>query len=243
MKNTILATMLNEEFVCGFKAMLCSLLKNNTWFDLPIVILDDGLTNKTKKDLLERYDKIIFRPINKKKYSGFNFAVTAPKLQSTYFKLDVFNMSEYKKVVFIDSDVLILRNIKSLFECPAPFAAVKAYDSGRDLMRRDINSGVFVVNDVHLTEQVYVELLRIARSGHRMPDQSTINIYFRDRIEFLDKTFNVEKRMLHTKNFKAILQNMKILHFVGEKPWQKKTLAREEQYLTLEKLWFEYYHE
>ena len=243
MTNTALVTMVNEDFVCGFKAMLCSLLEHNTWFDLPIVVLDDGLTNKTKRELLERYGQILFKPINRKKYEGTNFEITAPKLRSTYYKLDVFNMTDFKRLVFIDSDVVILRSIENLFKCTANFAAVKAYDAGRDLMRRDINSGVFVVNDVNINKEVYNDLLKIAKSGHKMPDQTTLNIYFRDATQFLDKTFNVEKRMLFTQNFKAILQNMKILHFVGEKPWQKKTKQMEEQYMSLEKVWFNYYHE
>jgi len=243
MKNIALVTMLNEEFVKGFKAMLCSLLKYNTWFNLPIIILDDGLTNKTKEELLNRYDSILFQSIDKKKYKDFNFEVTAVKLRPTYYKLDVFNIKDFNRVVFIDSDALILSNIEFLFKCSAPFAAVKGYDSIHDMLRRDINSGVFVVNDINLTEQVYTELLRIAKSGHKMPDQTTLNMYFKNKITYLDKVYNVEKRMLFTKNFKPVLQNAKVLHFVGEKPWNKKTNIREEQYTPLERKWFEYYHE
>jgi lipopolysaccharide biosynthesis glycosyltransferase len=235
-----LVTMLNDDFVIGFKAMLASLLEHNTWFDLPIVILDDGVSDAEKIKLLDRYDNIIFQPINREKYKDFNMRVTAQRLRSTYYKLDVFAIKDFSRIVFIDSDTLILANIKPLFDCNETFAAVKGYDCINDMMRRDINSGVFVVNQIHLTEQVYEELLKIAKSGHKMPDQTTLNMYFRNKIHYLEKNYNVEKRMLHTKNFRNILRNIKILHFVGDKPWQPKTCAREERYTEFEKLWSKY---
>jgi lipopolysaccharide biosynthesis glycosyltransferase len=238
--NTSLVTLLNEDFVIGFNVLLNSLLRHNPWFNHPIIILDDGLTNPTKEKLLSRYDKILFQDIEKKNYKDFNFSVTAPKLRSTYYKLDAFNIKGFDRIVFIDSDCLILGNIESLFAQTEQFCAVKGYDPGTDILRRDINSGVFVANEECLTEEVYQELLRVARSGHKMPDQATLNIYFKNRITFLDKTFNVEKRMLYTTKFKQALTNAKILHYVGEKPWQKKTTVREEQYKSLERKWFEY---
>jgi lipopolysaccharide biosynthesis glycosyltransferase len=240
---TALVTMLNEEFVIGFKAMIRSLLKNNPWFDLPVVILDDGVLPETKGKLTQIYKDITWQPIDKKRYAGTDFEKTAPKLRCTYYKLDIFNMKGYERLVFIDSDTLILGDIKQLFATTAGFAAVKGYDPLHDMMRRDINSGVFVVNQQFLNEQVYVEMLRIARSGHKMPDQTVINHYFRNRMMYLDKVFNVEKRMLYTNKFKHVLQTMRILHYVGEKPWQKKTNVREEQYAMLEREWWRYNHE
>jgi lipopolysaccharide biosynthesis glycosyltransferase len=239
-KRVALVTQLNDDFIIGFKVMVNSLLKNNPWFDLPIIILDDGLTDQGKEVIKSRYKNIIFQPIDKARYEGTNFSITAPKLRCTYYKLDIFNIKDYDRLVFIDSDVVILRDIKELFSCVASFAAVKGYDAIHDIMRRDINSGVFVFNKESIDKQAYVEMLRIARSGHKMPDQATINMYFKNHITYLEKTFNVEKRMQTTRNFRQILNLAKIVHYVGEKPWQIKTNIREEQYFAIERRWNDY---
>lgn len=238
-----LVTLLNELFVIGFKAMLESLLKNNPWFDLPIVILDENLKKETKLELIKRYKKIKFISVRKESYQGFNFNATAKRLRDTYYKLDLFNIRGYHRLVFIDSDVVILRDIKKLFECTAPISAVKGYDCNRDILRRDINSGVLVVNKQYLNAKTYTDLLKVAQSGHKMPDQTTINIHFRNRINFLEKTFNVEKRMLTSRNYRDIFLNASILHYVGEKPWNKKVREMEKQYSSVERKWWEYYHE
>lgn len=238
-----LVTLLNELFVIGFKAMLESLLKNNPWFNLPIVILDEDLKKETKLELIKRYKKIKFISVRKQSYNEVNFNATAKRLRDTYYKLDTFNIRGYDRLVFIDSDVVILRDIKKLFDCNAPIAAVKGYDFNRDILRRDINSGVFVVNKMYLNAETYTNLLKIAKAGHKMPDQTTINIYFKNKITFLHKTFNVEKRMLTSRVYRDVFLNASILHYVGEKPWNKKVREMEKQYASVEKKWWEYYHE
>lgn len=243
MNNVALVTMVNQDFIKGFKAMLNSLMVHNPWFNLPIVVLDLDLSLDNRIALRKRYENIVFKDIEKDNYKNVPFESTAKKLQCTYYKLDAFLLEEYDRIVFIDSDCLILDNIEKLFLCTSGFSAVKGYDSGNDIMRRDINSGVFVVNKEYLNGKTYKDLIAISEKGHKMPDQATINIYFKNKIEYLDKVFNVEKRMLYTKNFKPILNSAKILHFVAEKPWQKKTNIIEEQYATLERKWFEFYHE
>lgn len=241
--NAALVTMLNEEFVIGFKALLESIMRHNIWFDLPIVVLDIDLKEETKENLIKRYPRILFEKIKENNYLGTNFAVTAPKLRCTYYKLDAFLLTGYDKIIFIDSDCLVLGDISPLFNCNSGFAAIKGYDANRDVLRRDFNSGVFVVSRQYLNENTYLKLVHIAKAGFKMPDQTTLNLFFKGRTEFLDKVYNVEKRMLYTKNFSNVFSNAKIIHYVAEKPWQKKTNAIEEQFATIERKWFEYYHE
>lgn len=238
-----LVTMLNNEFVIGFKSMINSLKKYNPWFNFPLIILNDGLSEESMEVIRSIYDKVEFQELRKDFYKDVNFSVTAKRLRCTYYKLDFFNIPGYDRLVFIDSDVIILGNIKELFDCQAGFAAVKGYDSVRDILRRDFNSGVFVVNKAYLTTGVYTDLLKLCKKGFKMPDQKTLNLYFGGRTTFLNKVYNVEKRMLYTKNLKRYLENARILHYVGEKPWNKKTTLAEEQYGVLEKKWWEYQNE
>jgi lipopolysaccharide biosynthesis glycosyltransferase len=242
-KNIGMVTLLNELFVIGFKTMLNSLLINNTWFNLPIVILDENLKKETKKDLFKMYNNIYFEPVKKSYYNNVNFSITSRRLRDTYYKLDIFRLEGFDRLIFIDSDVIILKSIKKLFETSEPFAAVRAYDASRDILRKDINSGIFVINKQYLNPETYTGVLKIAMSGHKMPDQATINMFFKNKITFLDKTYNVEKRMLFSKNYRQVFLNAHIIHFVGEKPWDEKIREAEKQYSSVEQKWWEYHYE
>ena len=233
---TALVTMLDENFVIGFDVMMKSLKANNPWFDLPVVVIDLGLTEMTKARLRSEH-RIEFRAPKRKNYAAVNFSKTAERLRSTYYKLDVFSYDDFDRIVFIDSDVVITGDIAELFACDKPFAAVRGYNAREDQLRADINSGVFVVNKPALGGE-YKALLRIAERGFSMPDQKAINLCFAGRIHHLPKMYNVEKRMIATKRFQAALAGARIVHFVASKPWDSE---KEPGFEDLEKIWLKYH--
>jgi inositol phosphorylceramide glucuronosyltransferase 1 len=59
------------------------------------------------------------------------------KFWAVYTKLQIFNLVEYKKVVFLDADTIVLKNSDVLFQCPG-FCAVLRHSER-------LNSGVMVV--------------------------------------------------------------------------------------------------
>lgn len=234
-----LATMMDDNFLIGFKAFIKSFLYHNPWFDYEFLILDVGLSENSKAEIKEYYKNVLFRKIDYDKYREVNFERTNKKLQKTYYTLDVFNQCDFDRIVFIDMDTVVLADISFLFECPAGLAAVQAYDFKQDKMRQSINSGVFVVNREYINGDTYRRLIRIARRGYAMPDQKVINKFFNDKIDFLPKAYNVEKRMLHTQDFKDDLIDIKILHFVASKPWETdKPNELEASYGKFEKIWW-----
>jgi lipopolysaccharide biosynthesis glycosyltransferase len=229
--------MLNRDFIIGYKVMISSLLDKNQWFDHEVVILDLDLTPSDKTDILDLYENTTFIKPKIKNYSRVNFERTAEKLRATYYKLDVFRL-DYDRIVFIDSDVVVVGDLSELFNCSLDFAAVKGYNARLDEMRADINSGVFVVNKRFLNDETYTALVQMAEHGHSMPDQKVINSYFKGQIAYFNKGFNVEKRMISTVRFRKVLENMRIIHYVASKPWMED---REEGFDELEKYWFEAY--
>ena len=231
---TALCTMLDEAFVIGFDVMMKSLKANNPWFDLPVIVIDLGLSDATKARLASEHGAE-FRQPKRKNYSKVNFSKTAERLRATYYKLDVFSYDDFDRIVFIDSDVVITGDIRELFDCDRPFAAVRGYNAREDSLRADINSGVFVINE---PGPQYKGLLRVAERGFSMPDQKTINICFAGEIYHLPKIYNVEKRMITTQKFRAALAGARIIHFVASKPWDE---VREPGFEDLEALWWKYH--
>lgn len=237
-----LVTMMDDAFMMGYEAFMTSFLINNPWFSDDMVIIDLGLSDESKSVIESYYSKIIYVIPKYENYQRVNFAKTADSLKNTYYKLDAFSFYGYDKVVFIDMDTIVLGDVSEVFEA-CGFSAVLGYDAENDCMRGDINSGVFVIGKEYLNEETYTRLISIAEQGFSMPDQKTINIYFRGKINFLGKKYNVEKRMLATSKYKEVLCDARIVHFVALKPWQDHSSvpAREKQYGTLEDLWHQWY--
>ena len=237
-----LCTMMDDNFMVAFRAFFKSFIYHNKGFlysGYHFVIIDVGLSDESKREIREYYNLVIFRKPKLLNYVDVNMDITVSKLKNTYYTLDLFSYTDYDRIVFLDMDMIIFDDISELFKCNAPIAGVKCYDSKRDRLTEAINAGVFVVNKPYLNESTYQNLIEIIKDGYQMPEQKTMNIYFKGILEFFNKSYNVEKRMLHTQKYKHILRNMKILHFVSKKPWELNVNFPEREYTygVLENLW------
>jgi lipopolysaccharide biosynthesis glycosyltransferase len=233
-----LFSLCDSAFLPGYIAFMKSFLHFNPWFDHEFVVLDVGLGEQGREAMLKYYRNIRFLSPEKGNYKAVDMSRTADTLKKTYYTLDVFRLTEYDRITAIDMDVLVLGDIKAVFDCEAPLAMVRGYNAKLDELRRDFNSGVFTVNKPYIGDEHYRKLLDLARRGHSMPDQKVINSYFAGQIHELPKIYNVEKRMISTKAFKDVLDNARIIHFVASKPWQEQ---REPGFEALETLWQEWY--
>lgn len=247
--NIALCTMLDDNFMIGYECFIKSFLKYNKWFNYDFVIIDNGISDENRRLIKSHYEKIIFKSPRKKHYAEVDFSKTHKKLQATFYKLDVFSYYEYDRIVFMDMDIVVLGNIKKIFDCKDDIAACRAYNAKMDTLGQTINSGVFVLNNNVITKGNYTALIRMAidrsnkRRGLSMPDQKIINIHFADRMQYLDKRFNVEKRMQHTRQYKGIYENALCLHYVASKPWEKEKFNEiEKSFGKSEKLWWDEYN-
>ncbi len=192
--------------------------------------------------MLEFYPYLIFRKPNYRNYLNINMKKTPEVLKCTFHKLETFSYDDFDRIVFIDLDTSVVKDIKDLFEVEAPFAGCYGYNLQADKLRHDMNSGVFIVNKPYLGNKPYKELLSIAQQGFSSPDQKTINHYFRKRITFINKKFNCEKRMCRSTNFKKEWNNRCVIHWVSEKPWQEKKQAINFGFEEVEEIWWKYYN-
>jgi lipopolysaccharide biosynthesis glycosyltransferase len=236
--------MLDDNFLVGYKVFMKSFLNFNKWFDSDLLVIDVGLTDAGKKEIEKLYKKVVYKTPLYENYKATDMSGTHDRLKNTYYTLDVFSYSDYDRIVFMDVDMLVLADVSLLFETDYDFAGCKAYRRKIDDLMTYINTGVFVIGKKYLNKNIYKKLLSIAEKGLMYPDQDAINICFKKVMEYLPKEYNIEKRMFNSKRFSNIAkpENIKILHFVGNKPWQDKILApqREWDFVEYEKLWHEW---
>jgi len=235
-----LVTLMDDNFMPGFRVFWKSFIAHNSWFNYDFVIFDCGLSKENKQKLRDTYEKIIIKPIQRENYEKINFSRTAKKLRNTYYTFEIFTL-DYDRVVFMDMDILVLGDYSEVFNSDVDIAGCKGYGAKKDKLSRGINTGMFTVSKKYLNDETYRGIIKHTIPGFSMPDQHAINGYFSDTMKYFNKKYNVEKRMLHTKRYAKLKHPRFIvgLHFVAWKPWQDKTLApnKENQYAPYEALW------
>lgn len=160
----------------------------------------------------------------------------------TYDKLLLFSLTQFKKIVYLDSDMLILENIDELFDC-LPFSAVPAgHLINKDWIR--LNSGLMVIEPDNNTMEIMLKLIapvyqKRKAQGLATGDQDIINEYIQDWFHnkelVLPESYNLFFNYIdiYRKQYKFKYHNpcksrtIKVVHFIGKnKPWNESLIKR-----------------
>jgi lipopolysaccharide biosynthesis glycosyltransferase len=141
---TCLSTVCDKEFLISCSVMIKSFIDNNPWFSEDIVILSDELDEKDINYLKSIYNKTFLKEAKSVNLKN-NFY---NHMLKTYIKFQIFDLckNDYDRVVFIDSDCLIMGDLKELFLINAPFSACSELDPNHAEKKVDFNTGVMVIN-------------------------------------------------------------------------------------------------
>lgn len=149
---------------------------------------------------------------------------------NTFDKLAIFSLVQFHKLVYVDSDMLVLRNIDTLFEKPH-MSAVCAGQSypGNEHWKGGLNSGLMVVEPQAELRDFLLNCVRKLAKPHReIGDQDVVKLLCPHWSEAndleLDESYNIFVPYIdyYIRNRSKILkgQKIKVVHFVGaEKPW------------------------
>ncbi|MDB5929093.1 MAG: hypothetical protein JWR60_800 [Polaromonas sp.] len=160
--------------------------------------------------------------------------------RNTFDKLHLFGLVSFNKLVYLDSDMILLANIDALFEKPHMSAVAAGRLIYPDWKR--LNSGLMVIEPEHgLPEKIAAMLepaIRQASAAEidRLGDQDLINAYYSEWPDaghlHLDQGYNLFCTHLddyigkHGYQLPASNVNasklIRVVHFVGaDKPWMK----------------------
>lgn len=201
----------SEAYVCGAIALAQSILltgKNKYIFQpIDLVLLaDDSIGPKSMKGLraagwkIKRIQRIESPFAKKDAYNRWN-----------YSKLRIWQLTMYDKIIFIDSDFLVLKNIDNFFFYPQLSAA-----PNEDVI---FNSGLIVVEP----SQCMFESM--------MNKTSKVKPYNGGDQGFLNEVFTwwhrLPSKLNYMKSFKQVGNNHKheipndvhTIHYLGLKPW------------------------
>lgn len=245
-----IATVTTENYFQWTMTMLFSFLKTNSWFkgdviiickDLPVKMVDDfHMFDRVKliepsDDLLNQIEKLV---------------IEMPKFQNLgarFYSLEVFRLSDYKKILFLDSDMIVVKSVSELFELPdsfyasaqlcfykgkgrnnASFIAEIKGEASTDILENPVNTGFMLLDGEILNQNHYRGLIEMitpelwSRNSLTYTDELIINQYFNDKISLLDTRYNYRARAARIIREKEDLafEDAKIIHFYSKyKPW------------------------
>ncbi|XP_068657843.1 putative UDP-glucuronate:xylan alpha-glucuronosyltransferase 5 [Aristolochia californica] len=193
----------SEAYVCGAIALARSIIQTNSTKDL-VLLADNSITQKSREALklagwkIRDIERIRSPFARKNAYNEWN-----------YSKLRIWQLTDYDKIIFVDSDFLILENLDGFFASPQLSAA------GNDQFI--FNSGIMLVEPSHCVFETLMENKERLVS-YNGGDQGYLN-------EVFVWWHRWPNRLNWLKNFKNLNASRELppqvyaVHYLGLKPW------------------------
>ncbi|CAF3349467.1 unnamed protein product [Rotaria socialis] len=187
-----------------------------------VVMISNKLSDLIKQTLETSFDEVVVvEELNS--YDNANLTLLSrPELGVTFTKINCWLLEKYSKCVFLDADVLVLRDIDDLFE-REEFSA--APDAG---WPDCFNSGVFVYRPSKETFRKLVQFASQQDASFDGGDQGLLNNFFSnwrtsDISCHLPFIYNVTSNTFYSyvPAVKRFRNDIRLVHFAGAlKPWQ-----------------------
>lgn len=236
-KRTYVTLLSDESYLKGVLTLHYSLMQTYPAYPL-LVLLNDTLPTNIQQVLTQA--KIPYKVAPRLHYTEHNKQTMNSRgwnslLNNTADKLSVLALTEYDKVVYLDADMLVLKNIDYLFRYPHGSAVIDAgnimeltmngqYNDAQYAYAHQFNSGLFVCQPNQADYQYCLTLLQ-TEVGF---DQEILRLLWSDWIHtpqrHIPQTCNI-----FAANLTAYIQlglcgftDVEVLHYVYQpKPWHK----------------------
>ncbi|XP_022719026.1 inositol phosphorylceramide glucuronosyltransferase 1-like isoform X2 [Durio zibethinus] len=164
-KEAYVTLLYGDEFLLGVRVLGKSIRDTGTTKDM-VVLVSDGVSDYAKK--LLKADGWIVEKISLLANPN---QVRPKRFWGVYTKLKIFNMTNYKKVVYLDADTVVVKSIEDLFKCEKFCANLKHSER--------LNSGVMVVEP---SEAVFNDMMGKVNTlpSYTGGDQGFLNSYYSD---------------------------------------------------------------
>ncbi|KAK9691717.1 hypothetical protein RND81_09G214200 [Saponaria officinalis] len=162
-KEAYVTLLYGDEFVLGVRVLGKSIRDSGSKNDM-VVLVSDGVSDFAIS--LLQADGWIVEMISLLENPN---QVRPTRFWGVYTKLKIFNMTNYKKVVYLDADTIVIQNIDDLFKCGKFCANLKHSER--------LNSGVLVVEP---SEALFNDMVKKIKTlpSYTGGDQGFLNSYY-----------------------------------------------------------------
>lgn len=253
-----LCTISNDPFIDGTRVLIYSFLKNNPWFRGDIIVITCpeviNLSSQNRYLLKKISNKVIFHEVKYseyfKVYSRFTklFSNTPrARFLPSFFTYEAFELAKkYERLLYLDSDMLIRSDLSDVFMINSRVPVVTPDAGEFSLSKNFINfNGGFLYLTSNIDQELKNKLLdfSVTSNDHGLAEQSIMNSFFKGNVLSLDSRYNCLKRCFPDPRFNDFNQEIKIIHYVGAKPWHLQKKGREAEYSRIENLWYEVFNQ
>ena len=210
---------MSDTYLPGAAVLAHSLRDSGTREKLACLIDQTSLRASTITELQSLYNYVI--PIQKigNPRPANLFAMQRPDLLYTFSKINLWRMIQFRRIVYIDADVVAIRAPDELFDVEANLAA--APDVGWPSC---FNTGVMSLRP-NMGDYWALQTLAAAGDSFDGADQGLLNQYYEHKPwKRLSFTYNCtpSANYQYEPAYRYFKHDISLVHFIGkEKPWQK----------------------
>ena len=179
-------TLSTDDFIDGVLVLNENLKMINSKYNL-LCLINETISEDTINVL--DFFNIKYKKVKKVKYS--TNIIDYDYWRNTYDIINVFNLTEFKKIIYLDLDLLINENIDHLFESK-PLSMVRDVRNNNELF----NTGVMIIEP---NKEDYKNLIDLKEKFDKEKRENSvkevINEYFGNKINELEKEYNVQKEI------------------------------------------------
>lgn len=229
--NSYVTLIANVDYLIGAVALAKSLVMTGAQYPLTALVIDDSIAGL---DELTAYNcqllKVNPLPLSdgfKARHNRGAQHTAAPFTKGekpvfhdplhNFVKLRLWELEQFKSVVFLDADTLVIHNIDKLFDYPEFSAAPNLYESLSDFHR--LNSGVFVAKPSRRQYEAMLTALDQPEVFWSRTDQTFLQTYFPDW-HGLPYTYNTLQYVWFNLPQLWDWARVNVIHYQYEKPWQ-----------------------
>lgn len=250
-KKYALGLLINDNFVNYAKVAVKSFLDFNEWFDGDIIYIyhktNMPLSDENKESLMELYKNTIFHNTDAKLYTKLinksKKAMALERWNYVFYKFEIFDYTDYDKILFIDADILFVNNCYELFEYDYPFMMGLDNPSSHDLSfeiekQKDYintqycNVGVFLIDkklynyitkdeiikrsiDCNINEEIGGNIC--CHKYLFMPEQDAINVVLNQYTYLFPMTYNMFSGCFsrHITSY-DLYKKLHVIHYAGD---------------------------
>lgn len=209
----------NDNYIKGVIALVKSLRYNKCSYNILIMVTKD-VSKNSRNNILNLGCEIV--EVKEIHYEGTRKNLIEDrygrldKSWMMFTKINIWKQLKYNKLLYIDADTVVLKNIDHIFEIDENFSAVFGGSTFHNY--KGIEAGVMLIKPSIKIFNELVKGLNDDKYDLRMSDQSLINDFFYKnyKINYLPEIWNrLQKKNLNYKG-------CNIYHWNSQKPWNNK---------------------
>lgn len=239
----------NNIYLTGALVMGYTLMKTLTQYDRVILVTPD--VSEQYRDYLRRmYTHVL--SIEYVSASSNIFSERDTRFIDVFTKLECLSLVQYDKIILLDLDMIIAKNIDHLFKLNAPAACLKKYhvrygqiipqnmictsdqhlvgsiNAGLMLLKPDLKEWEMIKQDIQKNEQIH---------KYKYPEQDYLSLRYCKNWTSITFNYNFQFGLTHrVKKYHYKIDDVYVIHYSSSyKPWNdlindKKTSEDEKQF-------------